>query len=125
MQTNAQGAIEIHIGDPQVGDFLNPRPGVIEDHEDSPIAERKGPLARQVLEQSLDFVALQIISLRRRSAFRRNRLHTLSVGQHLRILEADIPVESMQSGEPLIACAHVISARDLDHVEEVEHSLCG
>jgi hypothetical protein len=40
------------------------------------------------------------------------------------MLEADIPVESMQSGKPLIARAHVVSARDLNHVQEVEHSLC-
>jgi hypothetical protein len=82
-------------------------------------------LARQVLEQSPDFVVLWIISLRRRSAFHRNRLHALSFGQHLGIAAADIPVESMQSGKPLIACAHVISARDPDHVQEFEHSLCG
>jgi hypothetical protein len=44
--------------------------------------------------------------------------HALSFGQHLGILEADIAVKSVQSGEPLIACANVISARDLDHLQE-------
>ncbi len=68
MQPDAQRAVEIDIGDAQVGDLLNSCSGVIEDHEDSPIAERKDSLARQALEQSLDFVVLKVISLRRRSA---------------------------------------------------------
>jgi len=124
MQSDAQRPIEIHIGDVQVSNLPHPGSGVIEDHKDSPIAERKDSLARQALEQGFDFVVLQIVSLRWRSAFQRNRLDALSFGQHLGILEADIAVESMQSGKPLIARAHVVSARDLDHVQEVEHSLC-
>jgi hypothetical protein len=60
MQPDAQWPIKVYIGNAEVGDLLHPRSGVIEDHEDSPIAERKGSLARQALEQSLDFVALQV-----------------------------------------------------------------
>ena len=81
-------------------------------------------MARQSFEQSFDFVVLQVISLRGRSAFHRYRLHALSFGQHLGILEAEIPVERMKGSESLVACAHVISARDFDHVQEVEYSLC-
>ena len=61
MQTDAQRPIEINICDSQVGDLLRPCSGVIEDHEDSPVTQCKDSIARQGLEQGLDFVVLQVI----------------------------------------------------------------
>jgi hypothetical protein len=39
MESDAQRAVEIDVGNAQVSDLLHPCPGVIEDHEDTAIAE--------------------------------------------------------------------------------------
>jgi hypothetical protein len=98
MESNAQRAVEIDVGNAQVSDLLHPCPGVIEDHKDTAIAKGKVSMAWQRFEQSFDFVVIQVISLRGRGAFHRYRLHTLSFGQHLGILEAEISVERMKGG---------------------------
>src|ERR1035437_2587233 len=87
MQPDALWSIEIDIDDPQVGDFLHPRSGVIEEHEKSPISKRKRSLSGQALEQSLDFFAFEIIGLRWCSALDGDSLHALRFSQHLWILK--------------------------------------
>jgi hypothetical protein len=59
VQTDAQWPIEVDIDQPQVGDFLRPHSGVIENHEESAISKSKFSLSRQLLEEGLDFVMLQ------------------------------------------------------------------
>src|ERR1700733_3166367 len=125
MQPHTQRSIKIDINDPQVGDFLHPRSGVVEEHEESSISKRKRSQPGKALEESLDFFVLQIIGLRRCGTFDGDCLHTLRFSQHLRILKGKIPVEGMQGSEPLISRTHAVSSLDLHHVQEIEHSLCG
>src|ERR1039458_9209055 len=68
VQPHAQWTIEVDIGDTQVCNLLHPGSGVIEDHEESSITKRHHTLFGQSMKEILDFIALQIVGLRRLSA---------------------------------------------------------
>src|ERR1035437_915667 len=88
VQPHAQWTIDVDIGDTQVCNLLHPGSGVIEDHEESSITKRHHTLFGQSMKEILDFIALQIVGLRRRSALRRDRFHTLGFSQHLRMMNS-------------------------------------
>jgi hypothetical protein len=50
---------EIEVRDTQIGGLLDPRPGVVEEHEQRPVPQREPTLARQATEKLLDLVAFE------------------------------------------------------------------
>ncbi len=68
MQPHPQWTIEIDIDGIQIRSLLHSRSGVIEDHKESSVTQCQGSLFGQCVEERVDFIALQIMGLRRWSA---------------------------------------------------------
>jgi len=75
---------KLDIRNPEIGDFVNPRRGVVQEEQDRAIAESKASVLGKLSEELSNRIPVEKSCLRWRDAFERNPGHLLSHRQTLR-----------------------------------------
>ena len=84
VETNPRVGPQVEVTDTQVGDFLDPRAGVVEKHQERVVAQGSRSARRKPLEQGLDLVTLQESRAWGWRPLRGHGTQALRLGQKLR-----------------------------------------
>jgi hypothetical protein len=116
VEVDARLRRENEVADRQACRFLDPGTGVVQEQQESAVAQRGVPCCRQACDQCLNLIALQELGRRWRRPFPRNCRDALRFGERLRYLAGQEAEEGVQAGEALIARTDVIAGLLVDRV---------
>ena len=110
MQAHERVRTEVKVPDPQVGHFLHPRPGVVEEQQEGSVSQREPTPTGQVRQQIFDLVAFEEPGLGWSRTFGRDGGHPLADAEHLGVPRGDVVEQGVHRSESLVAGAGVVAA---------------
>jgi hypothetical protein len=114
---------EVQVLHPEIGDFLDPRSGVVEHEQERPIAERKSSFRGKLTEEFRDLVPVEETGFGRRHAFDGNRGDLLCDREAFGYTTREKFEERLQDRAAVIARAPVIVTRDLKMLQEPQDAI--
>ncbi|HLG95415.1 MAG TPA: hypothetical protein VKX49_03780 [Bryobacteraceae bacterium] len=82
MQPDLVGLIDVDVRVPKISGFLNASAGIVEKHQERPIAQCHVTVCWEGSKKCIDLIAFQVDRSGRLDAFGRYGFHSLSFGQH-------------------------------------------
>jgi hypothetical protein len=111
---------EIEVFNTKISSLLHTRSGVVEEEQEGSVPQSEAPIARQMAEQTLDFVPFQESCLRWSGPLHWHACHALADEQHFRRSPSDVLEKAVQRGQALIARANVVSAVHFEMLEKAD-----
>ena len=122
MQPDLVGLVDIDVRVPKISGFLNASAGIVEEHQERPIAQCHVAVCREGSKERVDLIAFQVDRSGRLGAFGRYGFHSLSFGQHFGVMDSEVTIERAQRGKPLISSTRLVSALFLNRTQEIQHA---
>ena len=93
MQSDPVGLIDIDVRVPKISGFLNASAGIVEEHQERPIAQCHVAVCWEGSKERVDLIAFQVDRSGRLGAFGRYGFHSLSFGQHFGVMDSEVTIE--------------------------------
>ena len=125
MQPNAGRGLQVEVFDPEVGDFLDARAGVVEHEHEDAIAEGVRTLRGQSIEQCGDILPFEKMRFWWRHTFDRNGGDLLTHDQLIRPAAREVVKEDDEDGTAVIPCARMIVTIGLQRRQKAQGPIEG
>src|SRR4051794_13103013 len=93
MQSDLVGLIDVDVRAPKISGFLNASAGIVEEHQERPIAQCHVAVCWEGSKERVDLIAFQVDRSGRLGAFGRYGFHSLSFGQHFGVMDSKVTIE--------------------------------